>query len=63
MQSEHEKRPARKGPDVVMTIGIIALIVAAIVVLGGFLNGDMMGRGFMGPASVVASFLALSWAS
>ena len=50
MQSEHEKRLARKGPDTVMTIGIITLIVAVIVVLGGgFLNDGMMGRGFMGP--------------
>jgi putative membrane protein len=50
MQSEHEKRPARKGRDILMTIGVIALIVAAIVVLGGgFLHGGMMGRGYMGP--------------
>ncbi len=50
MQSEQEKRPARKGPDTAMVIGIIALIIAAFVFLsGGFMGYGMMGRGFMGP--------------
>lgn len=49
MQSEHEKRPARKGPDSAMVIGIIALIIAAFLYLSrGFLGFAMMGRGFMG---------------
>ncbi len=50
MQSEQEKRPARKGPDTAMVIGIIALIIAAFLYLSrGFLGFAMMGRGFMGP--------------
>lgn len=50
MQSEHEKQPARKGPDTVMVIGIITLIVAALLILSsGFMGFGMMGRGFMGP--------------
>ncbi len=50
MQSEQEKRPARKGPDTAMVIGIIALVIAAFVFLsGGFMGYGMMGRGFMGP--------------
>ncbi|HEU4792543.1 MAG TPA: SHOCT domain-containing protein [Nitrolancea sp.] len=50
MQSEHEKLPARKEPDTAMVIGIIALIIAVLVMLSsGFMGFGMMGRGFMGP--------------
>lgn len=50
MQSEREKRPARKGLDIALVIGIIALVIAALVLLGGgLLHFDMMGRGFTGP--------------